>query len=190
MGISCWTFQDLQWTEKLKDEPDTVIQRFCLDYMITMMYGLTNSSHQNQVILRAYHTRGATWWSKEEQHNARQRYDYRIRKHNILVDELDEEFGNQMRMGLNTKAERDIMQKIAFIDKLINQLKHFTDEYNRQYLHNQDNDININNSDISNNKNNITYPVETRKYSKALARGIVEHKYKHWRRQWHDKEGW
>ena len=59
-----------------------------------------------------------------------------MRTNNVFeANYMDTDFDNQMQMGLTNIRQREIMQKVAFTDELLNQLKHFAGEYdndNRQ----------------------------------------------------------
>ena len=49
-----------------------------------------------------------------------------MRKNNFSENKLDEEINDQTRMGLNHKTQCEIMQRVSFINELLNQLRHFT----------------------------------------------------------------
>ena len=59
-----------------------------------------------------------------------------MRTNNVFeANYMDTDFDNQMQIGLTNIRQRKIMQKVAFTDELLNQLKHFAGEYdndNRQ----------------------------------------------------------
>ena len=135
-----------------------------MDYMTTMIHGL-KTSRRNRAIMCDYRARDATRWSEQEQYEARQKYNYRMRKNNIFdEDDIDANLDNQMRMGLGDRMQREIMQKVAFTDGLLNQLKTFTGE-----------NSGINKMDYKmDNEDEIKYPVKTGKYNEKLAQNVVE----------------
>ena len=157
------TFVD-ELQEKRGKEDDIAIRRFRLDYMTTMIHGL-KTSRRNRAIMCDYRARDATRWSEQEQYEARQKYNYRMRKNNIFdEDDIDANLDNQMRMGLGDRMQREIMQKVAFTDGLLNQLKTFTGE-----------NSGINKMDYKmDNEDEIKYPVKTGKYNEKLAQNVVE----------------
>ena len=48
-----------------------------------------------------------------------------MRKNKFFESEIDEKSNNQTSMG-NDKTQCEIMQRVSFINKLLNQLRHFT----------------------------------------------------------------
>ena len=91
---------------------------------------------------------------------------------------MDTELDNQMKMGLNDMRQREIIQKVAFTNGLLNQLKLFTGGYDnshRSHCNPGIHDIEINNCDDSHDENySITYPMETARYNEALAQNALE----------------
>ena len=53
-----------------------------------------------------------------------------MQKNNVFeVDDMDTNLDNQIQMGLTDTRQREIMQKVASTDELLNQLNIFSGEY-------------------------------------------------------------
>jgi hypothetical protein len=92
---------------------------------------------------------------------------------------MDTDLDNQMQMGLTDMRQREIMQKVAFTDELLNQLKHFAGEYDSDNRNNDNLSIDAMeidrcHADSHDARDSITYPVKTAKYNEAIAQNILE----------------
>ena len=93
---------------------------------------------------------------------------------------MDTDLDNQMQMGPTDMRQREIMQKVAFTDELLNQLKQFAGKYDIDDRNNSNSnidamDVDRCHTDLHNARDSITYPVKTAKYNEAIAQNILKH---------------
>ncbi|KAL7530754.1 hypothetical protein ACHAXR_003654 [Thalassiosira sp. AJA248-18] len=144
------------------------INQFRLDQMVKMMQSLKMNSNAKKIL---YHYRGRSrdMWSPEEQEEGRQEYKGDMNRTRSKNNELDEEVDNLYQAKqLSSRTERDIMQKVAFTDQLLNDMNQMTSHLSF------DASIDDNNDPISDNRTAPQYPVETTAFDEDLAFRILE----------------
>ena len=136
--------------------------------MNSMIHSL-KTSRRNRAILCDYRARDATRWSEEEKHAAKQRYKHRMRKNKAFEDDdFNTDLDNQMNISLSNAREREIMQKVAFTDGLLNQIKASASNYFDRYSPDSEHGILS-----SGNENQAIYIIQSTKYNESIAESIL-----------------